>query len=77
MKVFVGAANYQHFLDWCEFNNQDPRVDEVYFLHREEQLWGQEPNKTKCIFYPTFWERENASEIVHYAQRLEGLRNAA
>lgn len=76
MRTYVGAASYEHFIGWCKDYEKDPRVDEVYYLHRTQQLDGLNPKECQFILYPTFWEREDASELLHEINRMEKIRDS-
>lgn len=48
-KILVLAGNYNIFYNWCKTTRQDPKSNNVVYIHRANQLYGLDPKNIEKI----------------------------
>lgn len=62
-RVYVFAANYQHFIHWCRMSGFHPGI--ATFVDNPQKLYGITIKDNVFIFYETWREHPFARELEH------------
>lgn len=78
MITYVFAANYRHFVFWCQnIKGVSPHNNSEYkYVSEPHTLWGVDPTQAEFIFYETFWGHPDAREIYDQYEYLKAIELA-
>lgn len=74
MRTYVFAANYEHFRYWCRSNGISDRNKNYQYVAEAHQLWGLKPEYCLFVFYETWADHPNSTDIYMQYKAIESLR---
>lgn len=72
-KIYVLAANRQHFDYWCKISGINPRSKDIVYVNDSKQLLGIDPRSAIFVIYETWMDHPNSAELYNRVGMLKDM----